>query len=73
MHAPFALPSALPDSLIRSLAVRARALPEGCPVPPQLLALAQLVAQHCAQIGDRYANGLGDATAGEHIRAVFDL
>ena len=66
--------TALPtDALIRSLAVQARALPEGCPVPPHLATLARMVAQHCATIGDRYANGLGDATAGEHIRAVFDL
>ncbi len=66
--------TALPtDTLIRSLAVQARALPEGCPLPPHLAALVRAVAQHCAGIGDRYANGLGDATAGEHIRAVFEL
>jgi hypothetical protein len=61
------------DALVQHLTVQARALPENCPVPDQLQALVELTAEHCARIGDGYSCGLGDATAGAHIRAVFGL
>ncbi|MES2187935.1 MAG: hypothetical protein V4505_25515 [Pseudomonadota bacterium] len=60
-------------ALVQHLAVQARALPPGCPVPEHLQALVELTAEHCALIGDGYGRGLGDATAGAHIRAVFGL
>jgi hypothetical protein len=60
-------------ALVQHLTVQARTLPDNCPVPAQLQALVELTAEHCARIGDDYGRGLGDATAGAHIRAVFGL
>jgi hypothetical protein len=61
------------DALYRAIAVEAGALPPRMDVPSMQAALIRVAAEHCARIGDDYARGLGDATAGQHIRAVFGL
>ncbi|MBF9265400.1 hypothetical protein [Paracidovorax cattleyae] len=57
------------EARIEEMAAAAGLLKPGEPIPEELLAFAFLLVHACAQIGDGYWQD--DASAGQHIRAVF--
>lgn len=73
MDAPAPILTMSDDTLFRAIARHSGALPAGFEVPAMQAALIRATAEHCAALGDGYSRGLGDATAGDHIRAMFGL
>lgn len=54
---------------LRALACQAQLLQPDEPMPKGLLEFALLIVHACAQIGDGYWRD--DASAGQHIRAIY--
>lgn len=66
-------PAAYADADLQALALEAGLPNSTWSFSPELRAFAELIAERCACIGDKYPDADGDGRAGDEIRAAFGL
>lgn len=66
-------PSAYADADLQALALEAGIPNSAWSLLPEMVAFAQLIAERCASIGDKYPDAHGEGRAGDEIRAAFGL